>query len=218
MDTDADGDVKRATTPPLIPVGSSEMVDLHADLSLHPSYYSSNDVFERGRASFAIWGDGRGRGIATRVVDRQAAKGGQTQSKPRSSHASSPSSKTRWWPPSQIAEDITDRTSEQAGHITTFFRALAVCHTALADKPGQAEKLWHLELPQESAQRQRRELADLQSGQRKKPSRSGSLPKAFNINTYKFHALDDYEKAIRMFGTTDSYTTQVGERAHRLIK
>jgi phospholipid-translocating ATPase len=50
----------------------------------------------------------------------------------------------------KLAEDIADRTSEQAGHITAFFRALAVCHTVLADKPGHAEKPWYLEYKAES--------------------------------------------------------------------
>ena len=65
------------------------------------------------------------------------------------------------------------------------------------------------ELPKETARRVRKELADLQSGHRKMAVRSESLPKVFNINTYKFHALCDYGKTIRLFGTTDSYSTQV---------
>ena len=52
------------------------------------------------------------------------------------------------------------------------------------------------ELPPEMAQRVRRELADLQSGHWKKAARSESLPKAININMYKFHALGDYGKTI----------------------
>jgi hypothetical protein len=32
--------------------------------------------------------------------------------------------------------------------------------------------------------------------------------KVFNISTYKLHALGDYVRTIRMFGTTDSYSTQ----------
>lgn len=65
------------------------------------------------------------------------------------------------------------------------------------------------ELPKETAQRMRKELADLQSGHQKKAVRSKSLPKAFNIDTYKFHALGDYRKTICLFGTTDSYSTQI---------
>ena len=65
------------------------------------------------------------------------------------------------------------------------------------------------ELPQESAQRQRREVAEIQIGHCQKPSKSSSLPKAFNLNTYKFHALGNYTQMIKMFGTTYSYTTQV---------
>ncbi|KAG2037989.1 hypothetical protein BDR03DRAFT_862933, partial [Suillus americanus] len=42
--------------------------------------------------------------------------------------------------------------------------------------------------------------------------------KSFNLFTYKFHALGDYVQSIRAFGTTDLYTTQLGEVAHCLIK
>ena len=33
--------------------------------------------------------------------------------------------------------------------------------------------------------------------------------KAFNLNTYKFHALGDYTATIRRYGTTDSYSTEL---------
>jgi hypothetical protein len=33
--------------------------------------------------------------------------------------------------------------------------------------------------------------------------------KTLNLNTYKFHSLGDYASTIRMYGTTDSYTTEV---------
>jgi len=65
------------------------------------------------------------------------------------------------------------------------------------------------EISQESTQRQRREATNFQSGHHKKPARTTLLLKIFNIHTYKFHALGDYEKMIKMFGMTDSYTTQV---------
>jgi hypothetical protein len=34
-------------------------------------------------------------------------------------------------------------------------------------------------------------------------------PKPFNLSIYKFHALGDYVRTIREFGTTDSYNTQI---------
>jgi hypothetical protein len=37
----------------------------------------------------------------------------------------------------------------------------------------------------------------------------GWREKAFNLNTYKFHALGDYAATIRQFGTTDSYSTEM---------
>ena len=38
---------------------------------------------------------------------------------------------------------------------------------------------------------------------------AGSKKKKLNLNTYKFHSLRDYVATIRLFGTTDSYSTQV---------
>lgn len=35
----------------------------------------------------------------------------------------------------KLAEDLADRRSEQRGHIIAFFRALALCHTVLSDRP-----------------------------------------------------------------------------------
>ena len=34
-------------------------------------------------------------------------------------------------------------------------------------------------------------------------------PKTLNLNTYKFHALGDYVSQIKLFGTTDSFSTQL---------
>ena len=47
-----------------------------------------------------------------------------------------------------------------------------------------------------------------ETGARKGGVRS-SKKKKLNLNTYKFHALGDYVATIRLFGTTDSYSTQV---------
>ena len=35
------------------------------------------------------------------------------------------------------------------------------------------------------------------------------LPKQLNLKTYKFHALGDYHDTIRLFGTIDSFSTQL---------
>ncbi|KAJ7830053.1 hypothetical protein B0H14DRAFT_1199605 [Mycena olivaceomarginata] len=42
--------------------------------------------------------------------------------------------------------------------------------------------------------------------------------KVLNMNTYKYHSLGDYIQFIRLFGPTDSYSTQLGESLHRLLK
>jgi hypothetical protein len=94
-----------------------------------------------------------------------------------------------------------------------------------------------MELPREVAACQRRQDANFQSTSQQARA-SGAHLRTFNILTYKLHVLGDYAASIRLFGTTDSYTTQIvrvscsatltifiltlcvlqGELAHRLIK
>jgi hypothetical protein len=68
-----------------------------------------------------------------------------------------------------------------------------------------------VELPKEKAARQRR-LARLgcATGPNNTSSESsGPKVKRFNLNTYKFHAMGDYVRTIKLFGTVDSFTTQI---------
>ncbi|KAG2028759.1 hypothetical protein BDR03DRAFT_882737 [Suillus americanus] len=37
----------------------------------------------------------------------------------------------------------------------------------------------------------------------------GRKTKKFNLNTYKFHAMGDYLQSIQLFGTVDSFTSQI---------
>ncbi|KAJ3524924.1 hypothetical protein NMY22_g10792 [Coprinellus aureogranulatus] len=94
------------------------------------------------------------------------------------------------------------------------------------------------ELPREYQARKRRETRKRQKGKasankRRKTSSSeqssaietcgdnGSdsrRSKTLNLKTYKFHALGDVVPTIRMFGTTDSYSTQTPEGFHRYPK
>ncbi|KAG2335230.1 hypothetical protein BDR05DRAFT_1042261 [Suillus weaverae] len=64
-----------------------------------------------------------------------------------------------------------------------------------------------MELPGEIAARQRKSSNLNSAGAGTEPSKA--RPKAFNMQTYKLHALGDYVSSIKMFGTTDSYTTQI---------
>lgn len=50
----------------------------------------------------------------------------------------------------KLAEDLADRSTEQYSHIVAFFRALAVCHSVLADKPEPQERPYRLEYKAES--------------------------------------------------------------------
>lgn len=46
---------------------------------------------------------------------------------------------------------------------------------------------------------------------RKFPS-SSRKKRTLNLNTYKFHSLGDYVRAIKLFGCTDSFSTQLVSR------
>ncbi|OSX62305.1 hypothetical protein POSPLADRAFT_1181423 [Postia placenta MAD-698-R-SB12] len=50
----------------------------------------------------------------------------------------------------KLAEDLANKASEQRGHLIAFFRALAVCHTVLSDRPEPLEHPYHLEYKAES--------------------------------------------------------------------
>ena len=88
------------------------------------------------------------------------------------------------------------------------------------------------ELPKEKGARQRRQTYN---PEKENTVRSGKKVKSLNLFTYKWHALGDYVRAIRLFGGTDGFSTQVvcdfylqfpnlftpgwqGEHAHRTVK
>ncbi|KIK63428.1 hypothetical protein GYMLUDRAFT_41114 [Collybiopsis luxurians FD-317 M1] len=50
----------------------------------------------------------------------------------------------------KLAEDLTDRQGQQRAHIIAFFRALAVCHTVLSDKPEPESDPFRLDYKAES--------------------------------------------------------------------
>ena len=68
------------------------------------------------------------------------------------------------------------------------------------------------ELSREAEARQRRQgYQNLSTSNRSDgtaPHGHGQRPKGLNLQTYKLHALADYPSQIRMYGTTDSYSTQ----------
>lgn len=64
-----------------------------------------------------------------------------------------------------------------------------------------------VELPKEKSARQRR-LAQCSESNTTSES-SGPRVKKLNLGTYKFHVMGDYVRMIKLFGTTDSFTTQM---------
>jgi hypothetical protein len=73
------------------------------------------------------------------------------------------------------------------------------------------------ELPREEAARGRREAANAKKGKEKATTgtskRKERKERTFIMSTYKLHALSDYVASIRLFGTSDNYTTQVVRQA-----
>jgi hypothetical protein len=66
-----------------------------------------------------------------------------------------------------------------------------------------------IELPREKAAREKRLTQNSQPNAGACRETTGSRVKKFNLNTYKFHAMGDYVRTIKLFGTTDSFTTQM---------
>lgn len=65
------------------------------------------------------------------------------------------------------------------------------------------------ELPKEMAARERKAARERLGPHNPDAGSSGRKAKKFNLNTYKFHAMGDYVRSIQLFGTTDSFTTQI---------
>jgi hypothetical protein len=66
-----------------------------------------------------------------------------------------------------------------------------------------------LELPKEKAARERKATRERSGCNNPDAGSGGRKFKKFNLNTYKFHAMGDYLLSIRLFGTVDSYTSQI---------
>lgn len=93
-----------------------------------------------------------------------------------------------------------------------------------------------MELPKEQSARERNATGQRSVFDNPDPESGGRKAKKFNLNTYKFHAMGDYLQTIRLFGTVDSFTSQIvrgfqlftpfycnllygqGELAHRALK
>ena len=65
------------------------------------------------------------------------------------------------------------------------------------------------ELPKETEARKRRQNSGKGKERAAAGNASGKKSKSLNLFTYKWHALGDYVRAIRLFGPTDGFSTQV---------
>ena len=65
------------------------------------------------------------------------------------------------------------------------------------------------ELPKETGARKRRQKSGKGKEKAVAGNTSGRKPKILNLFTYKWHALGDYVRTIRLFGGTDGFSTQV---------
>ncbi|KAJ3797838.1 hypothetical protein GGU11DRAFT_816262 [Lentinula aff. detonsa] len=113
---------------------------------------------------------------------------------------------------SETTLEWLERTTKEVGIMMRAFR----------DK--SASQFNTVELPREQDARARRQANALSQqplqSQTQVPSANQATRKTRTLNlfTYKFHAMGDYVSFIRLFGTTDNYSTQIGELAHRTVK
>lgn len=104
----------------------------------------------------------------------------------------------------------TDATIQQLDDLTSD---LGYCLRRFESETCSAYRTYELKREMEARQRKQARqqttigVATVKPG-KDKPS-CGRMPKTFNLQTYKIHALGDYVDAIKTFGTTDSYSTEV---------
>lgn len=65
------------------------------------------------------------------------------------------------------------------------------------------------ELPRERAARERRQAEQNKASNQRRSTSTGRKRKGLNLNVYKWHALGDYARFIKLFGPTDIYSTQI---------
>ncbi|KAG2064840.1 hypothetical protein BDR04DRAFT_1034285 [Suillus decipiens] len=66
-----------------------------------------------------------------------------------------------------------------------------------------------LELPKEKAAQDCKAAHECSNSNNPDIRSSSQKVKKFNLSTYKFHAMGDYLQSIWLFGTTDSFTSQI---------
>ncbi|KAL5534936.1 hypothetical protein ACEPAF_3026 [Sanghuangporus sanghuang] len=114
-------------------------------------------------------------------------------------------------------------------HTDTTLRALEATTTELGREArllkDETSIYKTVELQREIAARGWRQIALLKRGgenpiQANKGDSAKPTPKRkeLNVNMPKFHSLGDYVQAIRRLGTTDNYSTQIGESQHKRVK
>jgi hypothetical protein len=90
-----------------------------------------------------------------------------------------------------------ERLTTELGQLTRKFRATT--QSAFAT----------FELPKETKARKRRQSFGKGKEKAAAGNASGKNSKVLNLFTYKWHALGDYVRAIRLFGPADGFSTQV---------
>ncbi|KAG8989787.1 hypothetical protein FRB90_002072 [Tulasnella sp. 427] len=102
----------------------------------------------------------------------------------------------------KLLEATTERLGDELRAFDTYTATFDTCET-----------------PKEAAARERRTAANVRKGKAvKRNDQSGRHRKRFSLRTVKVHLLGHYVPMIRRFGSTDSYSTQVGELEHRNVK
>ncbi|PPQ85805.1 hypothetical protein CVT24_002402 [Panaeolus cyanescens] len=109
----------------------------------------------------------------------------------------------------------TEETLQHLEEVTSQFAKLI----RYFERKTNSSKYNTMETPSESARRARASSQRAPAGAAT-PSNAlhSKRPKKLNLSTYKFHSLGDYAPFIRLFGGSDSFSTQAGELAHRLVK
>jgi hypothetical protein len=102
--------------------------------------------------------------------------------------------------------EYLDKTTTKLGHELRSFRGWTQAAYSCQELPREidARSRRRQRKPKQNSKETSGGQSATRSNERAKPK-----TKTFNLFIYKFHALGDYVQTIHLFGTTDSYSTQI---------
>jgi hypothetical protein len=117
-----------------------------------------------------------------------------------------------------VSLDIMDDATVKLGQQTRKFQAITCKSFQTHELAREAEARMRRQSRKQATNVQNnRPLIPAANQTDANPTKLKKKIKSLNLNTYKFHAMGDYVNSIRLFGTTDSYSTQIVSNCSQIL-